>query len=109
MYSAGRNDEAIAAFHAALAADPNDWLTHRNLATALYKAGKYAACVDALQAALRLNPQAIQLYNELAKTYRKLNKPSKVTAALQQGLEQARAAGDTDNVNRFNAALEAHR
>ncbi len=109
LYSAGRNEEAIAAFNAALAADPNDWLTHRNLATALFKAAKYADCVDALQTALRLNPQALELYNELAKSYRKLNEPSKATAALQQGLEQARTAGDAENVNRFNAALEAHK
>lgn len=107
LFSAGRNDEAIAAFKAALAADPNDWLTHRNLATALYNAGRYAACADALKAALRLNPQALQLYNELAKSYRKLNEHPKAIAALQQGLELAETAGDTENVNRFSAALKA--
>lgn len=109
LYSAGRNDDAIAAFHAAVAADPNDWLTHRNLATSLYRAGKYAECVDAIQAALRLNPQALELYNELAKTYRKLNEQPKAIAALQQGLELSKAAGDMENINRFSAALETHK
>lgn len=107
LYSAGRNEEAIAAFKAALTDDQSNWLTHRNLATALYRAGKYGDCIDALQAALRLNPQAIELYNELAKSYRKLNDQPKAIAALQLGLERAKAAGDTENVNRFSAALTA--
>jgi tetratricopeptide (TPR) repeat protein len=107
LYSAGRNDEAIAAFHAALAIDPSDWSAHRNLSTALRKADKYAESIDELKAALRLNPRAIELYNELAKSYRHLDQQPEARAALRQGLKLAQAAGDTENTNRFNAALNA--
>jgi tetratricopeptide (TPR) repeat protein len=109
LYMSGRNDQAIEAFHRALAIDPNFWPAYRNLGTALQKAGKYQEAVESFESALRLNPQAVDIYNDLANSYFRLNQRPQAIAALEHGLELAQAAGDTENAREFTAALQANR
>jgi tetratricopeptide (TPR) repeat protein len=108
LYMAGRNDQAIQAYRDTLAIDSNFWQAHRNLGTALQKAGEFQEATASYEAALRLNPQAIDIYNDLANAHIRLKQRSQAAAALAQGLKLAQAAGDTANVRRFQAALEAN-
>jgi Flp pilus assembly protein TadD len=106
---AALKQEAVDAFQAALELDTKDWTTHKNLGTALQKSGRFQESIDAFEAALRLNPRAIEIYNDLANSYVKMNQRQTAMAVLQKGLELARAAGDTENVRKFTAAMEARR
>jgi tetratricopeptide (TPR) repeat protein len=106
---AGRNDQAIEAFRATLAVDPNFWPAYRNMGTALQKAGKYQEAVEAFESALRLNPEAIGIYNDLANSYFRLNQRSQAIAVLKQGLERAQAAGDAENIKKLSDAPQAKR
>jgi protein O-mannosyl-transferase len=109
LYMAGRNDQAIEAFRETLAIDPSFWPAYRNMGTALQKAGKFQEAAETFESALRLNPQAIDIYNDLANSYFRLGEKPQGLAALERGLELAKAAGDTGNIRKFTAALQAKR
>ena len=62
----GRLGEATAAFHRALAVDPELPEVYVNLGTALSRAGEQAAAIDALRNAIRLAPDLAAAHNNLA-------------------------------------------
>jgi tetratricopeptide (TPR) repeat protein len=106
---AGRNEEAIDAFQAAVAVDPSYWPAYKNLGTALQKAGRSEAAVEAFENALRLNPKAIDIYNDLANVYAHMQQWPKAIAMLERGLALAQASGDLETAKKFTARLDVHR
>lgn len=109
MSACHRYDEAATEFQKTLELDPNNWMIHCNLASALQNVGKYPDAVKSYENALRLNPGEIQIYLDLAETYSLAGKPAQARAMLQKGLERATAAGDAAAAEKFTARLNTAR
>src|SRR5207249_5461707 len=62
-------DQAIAAYREALALEPNDALTHYNLALALKYKGDAKLAADEFEAALRLKPKWADAHYALGATW----------------------------------------
>ncbi len=56
MQQAGRNDDAIAAYRAAVAGVPNDWETWNNLGNCLSATGQTAEAIEAFEKAINTAP-----------------------------------------------------
>jgi tetratricopeptide (TPR) repeat protein len=109
LYQAGRNNEAIDAFREALELDSKSWMTHIQLGMAYQQAGQYPKAVESFERASQLSPQTIDIYKHLADAYALANERGKSMAALEQGLALARAAGDEQSAQQFNARLNVNR
>jgi tetratricopeptide (TPR) repeat protein len=109
LYQAGRNNEAIDAFRETLELDSKSWMTHIQLGMAYQQTGQYPKAVESFERASQLSPQTIDIYKHLADAYVLANERGKSIAALEQGLALARAAGDEQSAQQFNARLKVNR
>jgi tetratricopeptide (TPR) repeat protein len=81
-HNSNRIPEAIAEYRAALAANPNYWEAHDNLATLLAGAGQSSEAIEHYRAALTIRPNSAQLHNNLAAALARL--PSRQQEAIDQ-------------------------
>lgn len=109
LYQAGRNNEAIDAFRKTLELDSKSWMTHIQLGMAYQQVGQYPKAIELFERASQLSPETIDIYKHLADAYAMANEQGKSLAALEQGLALARAAGDEQSVQQFNARLKVNR
>jgi tetratricopeptide (TPR) repeat protein len=109
LFQAGRNNEAIDVFRETLELAPKNSTTHIHLGMAYQQAGQYWKAVESFERASQLSPQTIDTYKHLAEAYALANQREKSIAALEQGLALARAAGDEQNAQQFNARLNVNR
>jgi tetratricopeptide (TPR) repeat protein len=103
---AASEDEAVARFNAALAAedrgehhqaaelyrqaialDDGDPVLHFNLGNVLYHMHDYAAARDAYAGALRLDPQYVEALNNLGNTLARLGRNEEAAATLRRALQ----------------------
>jgi stress-induced-phosphoprotein 1 len=114
--SAGRPDEAIAAFTEAIAADPTDHVFLSNRSAAHMTKGDAEAALEDAQACVKLAPawskghgrvgtalHAMRLYDEAAEAFRAGLKVEPGSAALKEQLKDAEEAAARANA-RFGAA-----
>jgi tetratricopeptide (TPR) repeat protein len=106
LYHLHRYDEAIAQFQATLELDPDNWVTRNNLGSAYQDAGKYREAIEAFRTAQKLNPRAFSLYLDIADCYARAGQKEKATATLREGLERARAAGDSATAEKLAGRLK---
>lgn len=88
-YKAGRQDEAINHFRAALKADPNFFKSHFHLGFVEFTRKNYAEASRHFVAVLRLNPDYLKAYLPLAVCYEKTNQNGKALYVYQQALTKA--------------------
>ena len=107
LYMAGRNDEAIAAYLRSLDIDPNFGLPTEiwELPT---KSRQVSGRGPVVRDRIAAKSPRIDIYNDLANSYFRLNQRPQAIA-LEHGLELAQAAGDTENIKKVSAALQAKR
>lgn len=62
----GRLDQAVAAYRAAIAIQPQDFESWNNLGNVLLASGDLAGAIDALQRAIGIQPDALPIYKNLS-------------------------------------------
>ncbi|NLI78147.1 MAG: tetratricopeptide repeat protein [Candidatus Riflebacteria bacterium] len=90
-YKAGRQDEAISHFRAAIKADPTFFKSYFNLGFVEFTRKNYAEAARNLTAVLRLNRDYLKAYIPLAVSYEKTNQSGKALYVYQQALTKAPA------------------
>ena len=105
----GRLPEAIGHFQTAVELKPDYADAYNSLGVALVRAGQPQAAIEQYQKALQLNPRNIDWYSNLAEALARTNRMPEAIAEIQKGLEVARAEGQTEQINRFENLLRAHR
>ena len=80
-------DDAIASYHHALDLEPNDALTHYNLALALKYKGDGRQAVGEFESALALRPRWAEAHFSLGDTWLELNDPAAARKELETAVE----------------------
>lgn len=88
-YKAGRHDEAIRHFQAALRLDANFFKSYFNLGLCEFTRKNYAEAGRNFVAALRLNPGYVRAYIPLAECYERTGQNNKAVNVYQQALTKA--------------------
>ena len=83
----GKLDEAIAAWKALAASNPDDTRIHNNLGAALALRGRYAEAIPEYEKALELNPQFHTVHNNLGRAQLAAGRPDDAILSFQKGLE----------------------
>ncbi|MGH7997254.1 MAG: tetratricopeptide repeat protein, partial [Opitutaceae bacterium] len=82
-----RHAEAIAAFEAALALDPDCALTHNDLGAAHHRAGQVERAMAAYRRALELDARCAKAHSNLGAAHMDRNEPDLAAAAYRRALE----------------------
>uniref|UniRef100_A0A1L8DU50 Stress-induced-phosphoprotein 1 n=1 Tax=Nyssomyia neivai TaxID=330878 RepID=A0A1L8DU50_9DIPT len=89
--SAGKYDEAIAAYTEALKLNDQNYLIYSNRSAAFVKAGKYQEALQDAQKTVSLNPTWAKGYSRLGTAYSYLNCTMEAFEAYNKGLEYDRS------------------
>ncbi len=105
LFKAGKVPEAIAAYRAAIAADPKLAQRHNNLANALMAAGQTEAAIESFRNALKLLPGSAAVEFNLGSVLANAGRVEEALVHLRRALELK--PGDPDIENNFANALLA--
>ena len=83
-FSAGKYDEAISHYNAALKIDPNNFKAYNNRGVAYSKMGKYDLAISDYTKALKLNPKFAEAYQNRAMSYFRSNDYARSCSDLKQ-------------------------
>ncbi|OIP30123.1 hypothetical protein AUK22_02425 [bacterium CG2_30_54_10] len=90
-YKAGRHDDAISHFRAAIKADPTFFKSYFNLGFCKFTRKNYAEAASNFASAIRLNSEYLKAYLPLAVCYEKTGQNGKALYLYQQALTKASA------------------
>ncbi len=86
--------------------DPTDSFTRYAIGLELAKAGKYEDAIRALEELREQSPDYVPTYYMLAGYYRKTNDTESAKLIYEEGIVQARQAGDRHAQSELQAALD---
>lgn len=81
-----RFDEAITAYQKAIAARPNEYALHQNLADLLRNQNRFNEAIDTLRKALQVFPKDGRIYTTLGALYSLADRHEEATKAAQAGI-----------------------
>jgi tetratricopeptide (TPR) repeat protein len=105
----GRDEEAVARFEEAAAAEPSYAEAYANLARALSRLRRHDAAVERFQTALAIRPNDAELHNSLGNTLATLNRHTEAAIQYQKAISlRPDFAEAHNNVGNALAALNRH-
>lgn len=89
-----------------LKADPNDSFTRYAIGLEYRSMKDYPSAIAALDALRTDDPAYLPTYYQLAECYHEAGQTDQAVACFKQGIEVARAAGDTHTASELQLALD---
>jgi tetratricopeptide (TPR) repeat protein len=103
----GKVDEAILHLQQALKIDPDNAVVRNDLGDALLQKGAVDEAIAKFQQAVQINPGYLQAHYNLGSALLQEGKTNEAILQIQKAQALAQAAGQTDLVDRLNAALKS--
>ena len=89
-----------------LKADPTDSFTRYAIGLEYRGMKEYASAITALEELMRDDPKYLATYYMLADCYRQAGENEKALECYKQGIQIAKAAGDTHTMSELQAAMD---
>lgn len=103
-----RRDDAMADYRRTLEINPDHFEAHNNLATLHAMAGRHAEAIPHFEQAVRLRPDFVEIRMNLAVAYAAIRQVDRAREAAQIALDQARAGGRTELVQKIEDWIRAN-